>query len=300
LAIALAYAVLETKDPERWDAFLQKTVGLAPGAGPGAGRYYRMDDFAWRLQVRQGEAEGLGGLGMEYASAADLDAAVERLASLGTAVEADDALARERRVLRLVRATDPGGARVELVCGRTLGYEPFASPAGVSRFVTGDQGAMGLGHFVLPAQRIEESRRFWMEGVGMALTDTMTFPLAPGMGPSTLYFLHAMNARHHSIALLEAPSPTGIVHLMVEAGDIDDVGRFIDRCARDGVHIAASLGRHSNDRMVSAYAVTPGGYMIEFGCDGLQIDWRNWTPTTSLAPDLWGHKFSAGPQGDVS
>jgi 3,4-dihydroxy-9,10-secoandrosta-1,3,5(10)-triene-9,17-dione 4,5-dioxygenase len=107
--------------------------------------------------------------------------------------------------------------------------------------------------------------------------------------------MHADNARHHSVALFEAPAPQGIMHVMTEAATIDDLGRFIDRCARDGVHVASQFGRHSNDRMMSVYVVTPGGFMLEFGCDGLRIDRHNWVPTHSLVPDLWGHKFMGGP-----
>jgi 3,4-dihydroxy-9,10-secoandrosta-1,3,5(10)-triene-9,17-dione 4,5-dioxygenase len=47
--------------------------------------------------------------------------------------------------------------------------------------------------------------------------------------------------------------------------------------------------------MLSVYVVTPGGFMLEFGCEGLRIDWRNWVPTHSLVPDLWGHKLLGVP-----
>ena len=230
----------------------------------------------------------------EFAGAAELEACMERLLAAGYAVEEDDLRAKERGVLRLCCVADPSGHPVELVAGRTLAYAQFLSPAGVSGFVTGESGNMGFGHAVLAASDVEQSRRFWIDLIGFRLTDTMHFELAPGAPSKALYFLHADNPRHHSIALIEFPVPGGLVHFMVEANDIDDVGRFIDRCERDNVHIATRLGRHSNDRMISVYAVTPGGSMIEFGCDGLQIDWRNWVATNSLIPDLWGHKPPPG------
>ena len=64
---------------------------------------------------------------------------------------------------------DPAGAPLEPYVGRALGYEHFASPAGVSGFVTGQFGDMGLGHVVLPAPDIEASRRFWLDG-GLAIS----------------------------------------------------------------------------------------------------------------------------------
>jgi 3,4-dihydroxy-9,10-secoandrosta-1,3,5(10)-triene-9,17-dione 4,5-dioxygenase len=36
---------------------------------------------------------------------------------------------------------------------------------------------------------------------------------------------------------------------------------------------------------------TPGGFALEFGCEGLQMDWEGYTPTVSTLPSLWGHKF---------
>lgn len=289
---ALAYVVLDSPTPGKWRTFLQETVGLAAASIAGDGDFYRMDDAAWRIQVRQGEAERFAAAGIALFDNAALEACVARLRAGGHLCAEDPALAKARNVERLVRTADPCGNPIELVVGRPLGYEHFISPAGVSGFVADD---MGLGHVVLPAPDVEAAKAFWIEVIGLHLTDTMSFTLSEETGPQKLYFMHADNARHHSVALFEAPSSVGLIHLMLEARTIDDVGRFIDRCAQHGVHLASQLGRHSNDRMLSVYVVSPGGSMLEFGCDGLQIDRRTWVPTTSLVPDLWGHKFMGGP-----
>jgi 3,4-dihydroxy-9,10-secoandrosta-1,3,5(10)-triene-9,17-dione 4,5-dioxygenase len=107
--------------------------------------------------------------------------------------------------------------------------------------------------------------------------------------------MHADNPRHHNLALMGAPVPSGCVHIMLEARTLDDVGYALDRCMSRGVHISSTLGRHSNDLMVSFYALTPGGFDIEIGCMGLQVDWSRWVPTRSLAPDLWGHRWTPPP-----
>lgn len=295
MASSLMYLLLNSPKPAEWDSFLTSTVGLSARDGEDENRRYRLDDFDWRIGVNKAEAEGIAALGVEYANEAALEACLARLGRAEVAYAEDAELAKARGVLRLVRVSDPSGHPVELVVGRTLAYALFASPAGVSGFVTGEGGGMGFGHAVLAAADVEASRAFWIDLLGFALTDTMHFQFAPDMPSKALYFLHAENERHHSIALIEFPVPGGLVHFMVEANNIDDVGRFIDRCERDGVMIATKLGRHSNDRMLSVYALTPGGSMVEFGCDGLRIDWRNWVPTTSLVPDLWGHKSGLGP-----
>jgi 3,4-dihydroxy-9,10-secoandrosta-1,3,5(10)-triene-9,17-dione 4,5-dioxygenase len=89
-------------------------------------------------------------------------------------------------------------------------------------------------------------------------------------------------------------SQAGIIHLMIEAATLDDVGRALDRCARRGGTISASLGRHANDRMVSFYVRTPGGFDIEYGTDGLLVDDSAWVSRQTTAVSLWGHVFAAG------
>ena len=40
---------------------------------------------------------------------------------------------------------------------------------------------------------------------------------------------------------------------------------------RRKVKMSATLGRHVNDKMLSFYMKTPGGFDIEFGCEGLEV-----------------------------
>jgi 3,4-dihydroxy-9,10-secoandrosta-1,3,5(10)-triene-9,17-dione 4,5-dioxygenase len=64
-----------------------------------------------------------------------------------------------------------------------------------------------------------------------------------------------------------------------------------------GLHISSTLGKHSNDLMVSFYVQTPGGFDDELGWSGLEVDWAKWVPTRSLIPDLWGHRWAPPPAG---
>jgi 3,4-dihydroxy-9,10-secoandrosta-1,3,5(10)-triene-9,17-dione 4,5-dioxygenase len=104
------------------------------------------------------------------------------------------------------------------------------------------------------------------------------------------------NPRHHSLALAPFPSAAGIVHLMIELERLDDVGLAMDRCARRGATVSATLGRHANDEMVSFYVATPGGFDIEYGTDGLRVDPQTWVSRETTAVSRWGHKWS-GPGG---
>jgi 3,4-dihydroxy-9,10-secoandrosta-1,3,5(10)-triene-9,17-dione 4,5-dioxygenase len=108
-------------------------------------------------------------------------------------------------------------------------------------------------------------------------------------------FMHCANPRHHSLALIPMPVTSGAVHAMVEARTLNDVGFAYDRCIAAGSRIASTIGRHSNDEMVSFYVTTPGGFDLEFGCMGLQPDWSTWVPTRSLVPSIWGHQWAPPP-----
>jgi 3,4-dihydroxy-9,10-secoandrosta-1,3,5(10)-triene-9,17-dione 4,5-dioxygenase len=90
------------------------------------------------------------------------------------------------------------------------------------------------------------------------------------------------------------PTPSGIVHLMIEVRDADDVGLCLDRALRRKVPMSATLGRHVNDLMLSFYMKTPGGFDVEFGCEGRQVHDENWIARESTAVSLWGHDFSLG------
>jgi 3,4-dihydroxy-9,10-secoandrosta-1,3,5(10)-triene-9,17-dione 4,5-dioxygenase len=198
-------------------------------------------------------------------------------------------------VRAVARLRDPGGNTLELYHGAELDYAKFVSPCGIARFETGFNGNMGLGHVVLPTKKLAETWRFYRDVLGFGETDYMHFhfnpdPKDPGQG---LHFMHVANPRHHSLALYEDPgeSPSGCVHAMVEVCTVDEVGYCLDRVQAAGVPIVSTLGRHSNDRMLSFYMLTPGGFALEFGCDGLQMDWHGYTPTVSTLPSVWGHKF---------
>jgi 3,4-dihydroxy-9,10-secoandrosta-1,3,5(10)-triene-9,17-dione 4,5-dioxygenase len=163
-------------------------------------------------------------------------------------------------------------------------------------FVTGEQG---LGHIVLPVTDDEEALRFYADVLGFRLRDSMRMPGEfVGKEPGSTVWLRFLgcNPRHHSLAFLPMPTPTGIVHLMVEVESADDVGLCHDRALRRKVPMSATLGRHVNDLMLSFYMKTPGGFDIEYGCEGRTVEDESWIARESTAVSLWGHDFTLGAQ----
>lgn len=118
--------------------------------------------------------------------------------------------------------------------------------------------------------------------LGFRLSDYITRPLqAVGMH---------VNPRHHSLALIEGkPGDHPFHHVMVEYNHLDDVGRLYDMALQREGLIRTTLGRHSNDHMLSFYSQTPGGFLIETGWGGRLIpDSAEWKPQDSFGPQPLG------------
>ncbi|MCZ4077994.1 VOC family protein [Rhodococcus sp. H36-A4] len=293
---SLAYMRIEATDMNAWREYGLKVLGMVEGKGvtPGA-LYLRMDDFPARLVIVPGEKDRLLVSGWETANAAELQSIRSSLDSAGVSYKEGTAeQIQDRRVDELIVFEDPSGNTLEAFHGAALEHRRVVSPYGHT-FVTGEQG---LGHVVLSTDDDDASLRFYRDVLGFRLRDSMRLPPQmmgrPADGdPGWLRFF-GCNPRHHSLAFLPMPTPSGIVHLMIEVENSDDVGLGLDRALRKKVPMSATLGRHVNDLMLSFYMKTPGGFDIEFGCEGRQVEDEKWVARESTAVSLWGHDFSVG------
>jgi 3,4-dihydroxy-9,10-secoandrosta-1,3,5(10)-triene-9,17-dione 4,5-dioxygenase len=293
---SLGYLRIEATDMAAWREYGLKVLGMVEGKGTNPDALYlRMDDFPARLVISPGSADRLAVTGWEVANAGELDELRSRLdgASVPYKEGTPDELA-DRRVDELISFDDPSGNTQEVFHGVALQHRRVVSPYGHT-FVTGEQG---LGHVVLSTKDDEASLRFYRDVLGFRLRDSMRLPPQmlgrPADGPPAWLRFFGCNPRHHSLAFLPMPTPSGIVHLMVEVENTDDVGLCLDRAIRRKVPMSATLGRHVNDLMLSFYMKTPGGFDVEFGCEGRQVDDDNWIARESTAVSLWGHDFSVG------
>jgi 3,4-dihydroxy-9,10-secoandrosta-1,3,5(10)-triene-9,17-dione 4,5-dioxygenase len=140
---------------------------------------------------------------------------------------------------------------------------------------------------VIGAPDLDATGRFYTDMLGLKVSDYMDFERA-GRSYSMAFF-HAADGRHHSLALVAGP--TRINHLMIETDNIDAVGHALDRVRRAAIPLRSTLGRHSNDLMVSFYAYSPNGVAVEVGCDGIRIDDATWKVARLETPSLWGHEY---------
>ena len=288
---ALGYLRLEATDLDAWERFARDGLDMEVRRHGDSELRIRIDERPARLVIAAGDANRLTAVGWEAASLSALARVTAALGDAGHAVtEATADELADRRVEAMVHVEDPNGTHLEIYAGPALDHRPVTSSAG-SRFVAGD---LGLGHVVLPEPEIDAAMDFYQDVLGFQHRDSMRLP---GMGPdgtdAWIRFL-GCNPRHHSIALFQGPVPSGIVHLMVEVDDLDAVGRGLDRCRDLEAPLSATLGRHTNDQMVSFYVGTPGGFDVEYGTGGLVVDPDSWVTTEITAVSYWGHTWNFG------
>ena len=161
----------------------------------------------------------------------------------------------------LISFADPDGHAVEVFHGPEMGGA--ASTTGDSGFVA---GAQGLGHLVLATSDMARAMEFYTSMLGMKVSDYVNGAIG------SLGFLHC-NPRHHSIAFVQLANPRKrINHFMLQRDSINDVGRTYDAVQEGVAPLLVTMGRHSNDEMVSFYMANPSGFGVEYGW-GARAKW---------------------------
>jgi len=281
---ALGYLELGVKSLADWRSYAETVLGVGVYAD-GDALNLRYDSDIWRIRLVETGEDDIRCAGFQVASMEALHALGERLRSQGVPVSAvSPADTAARGVDHLLVCNDPFGLRVELYVGNRSTNESFTSPRNVSGFVT---DGLGLGHMVIAVGDQEQAESFYMRGLGFLLSDHIL--LGPPDRQLKLTFLHC-NPRHHSLAIAPVPSPKRLNHIMLQVATLDDVGSGLDSANKAGVHISSTLGKHTNDQMVSFYMRTPSGFDIEYGCAGIEIDDAIWQPATYHSGSFWGHK----------
>lgn len=284
----LGYMGFEVADVRAWRAFATTKLGLMEAAADETEATFRIDSRAWRLSVSHGPADDYLYSGYEVDSEQGLQEVRQSLEAHGVAVKVAGAeLTAKRGVLGLISCNDPFGNRIEVYYGGTELFErPFASPTGVSGFQTGDQG---IGHYVLNVADVDAALAFYTKVLGFQLADVIDWKLGEGM-QVTLYFLYC-NGRHHSFAFAKLPGTKRLHHFMLQTDSMDDVGLAYDRFEADRA-VVMTLGRHTNDHMISFYGATPSGFAVEYGWGAREVT-RHWSVVRYDRISIWGHKFQA-------
>src|SRR4051795_7807128 len=286
--LGLGYAGFGSDALDDWRQFGTGLVGLQAVERGNSLLAFRMDDRKQRIVIDRAMGDGTRFFGWEVADATALDALAAKLEQAGIEVTAEpQTLADARRVQALISFRDPAGNRLEAFYGAEIDNTPFRPGRSISGFRT---GPLGLGHAVLTVENIDAVMPFYVDVLGFGLSDYMQEPFRA-------YFFH-INARHHSLALIET-GRNGMHHLMAELFSLDDVGQCYDIALSQQDRVNVTLGRHTNDFMTSFYAKTPSSFMVECGWGGREIDATTWQPfELTDGPSLWGHERVWLPPAD--
>lgn len=288
----LGYLKVQTTDIARWRELTVDALAFQEATGPDPdGLYLRMDERAARLVVLPGDRDQVLAVGWEVRDQFALAAVGRAVEASGTAVKVlTQADCDERRVEAGITFDDPAGTPTEVFFGPVLDHSPVLT-GHAQQFVTGEQG---MGHVVLPTTNPEETVAFYTEVLGFLPRGAIRLGGPGGDGPPRRVRFMGVNERHHSLAVCPAPhgEPPGLVHLMVEVDSLDAVGRALDKVNKLGFSLSSTLGRHTNDKMVSFYVRAPGGWDLEYGCEGMRVDETHYTAEEITADSYWGHDWS--------
>lgn len=280
---ALGYLQLTATDLDRWQDFGQRVLGLMADRRSDDRLLFRIDEKTYRIEVRPGEAGGVTAVGWETKGPDELAELENRLTAAGYEVtRPGESVAKERMVSDLIQFRDPDDCYDhEIFWGLSTSSVRFASPIG-AEFVAGGEG---LGHVLQVVSEPARYESLFLDVLGFRLSDHID--LAPGLAAT---FLHC-NPRHHSFAFTpQVPGrPLGVGHFMLEVTELDVIGRALEHIEREPHRLLKTFGRHSNDRMISFYLLTPSDVGLEFGTGGIKIDDETWSPTRYDTAHLWGH-----------
>lgn len=284
----LGYLGLGVTNLGEWERFATEILGMQISERRDDGSLMiRMDDHHYRFLLQRGGNDDLACIGWEVPDRASLMSVAEQVRAAGIEVThagADEAQARS--VVEMIKFRDPNGVPSEIVYGPLVHDDPFVSPREISGFSTGD---LGLGHFILVVNDLDQSLDFYMNALGFRISDFITMNMGR-MGAVRLAFLHC-NPRHHTIAMVANPATQKrLNHIMVEVNSVDDVGATYELCQDRNVPIVTSLGRHTNDKMLSFYMGSPSGFAVEYGWGGRRVDDSTWQVQMHTSASVWGHR----------
>ena len=268
---------------DEWRRFAPDILGMQVVDGPDGSLLLRMDERPYRIAIVPDDTDRVLASAFEVRDRKALDLAVREIEAAGVAVKHGTAEeAAIRQVEAFVALDDPNGNPLEIFYSQAVDGLQAQLPHG-GGFVT---GALGCGHVVLPSADLDAAFDFFTNVMGFRHRDSMAINL-PNGASLRLRFI-GCNARHHTIALTASQSPQGLRHMMIEADSIQTLGRTFARAREAGV-LKTELGQHSNDEVLSFYLFCPGGYEIEFGVHGRQVDDATWLTRDLTQLSFWGY-----------
>ena len=150
-----------------------------------------------------------------------------------------------------------------------------------------------LGHVVLQRAKYRESLNWYLDQLGMIVSDFLFYPGQRDRGP-TMSFIRCDRgqtpADHHTIALALGPTDR-YLHSAYQVCDLDALAAGGEYLKDQGHQRSWGIGRHIQGSQIFDYWRDPDGFLVEHFTDGDLFDSTlepGWAPFTGSGLAQWG------------
>lgn len=150
-----------------------------------------------------------------------------------------------------------------------------------------------LGHLVMQSTRYLEALNWYLDNLGMIVSDFLYFPGQRDRGP-TMSFIRCDRGLsptdHHTLALALGPA-NRYVHSAYQVSDLDALAAGGEYLCERGYFRSWGIGRHIQGSQIFDYWRDPDGYLFEHFADGDLFDNTlepGWAPFTASGLAQWG------------
>jgi catechol 2,3-dioxygenase-like lactoylglutathione lyase family enzyme len=209
-----------------------------------------------------------------------------------------------------VDLVDPSGIPVRVVAG-THQLEPLPAQTphtfnfghelrranAMQRSLREPARVQRLGHVVLQTTKYLEALDWYLDHLGMIVSDFLFFPGQRDRGP-TMSFIRCDRgqtpADHHTLAMALGPS-NRYVHSAYQVCDLDTLAAGGEYLKGHGYQRSWGIGRHIQGSQIFDYWRDPDGFLVEHFSDGDMFDCTlepGWAPFTASGLAQWGPPVS--------
>ncbi|CAN5778511.1 VOC family protein [soil metagenome] len=150
-----------------------------------------------------------------------------------------------------------------------------------------------LGHVVLQSTKYVETLDWYLDNLGMIVSDFLYFPGQRELGP-TMSFIRCDRGDtptdHHTLALALGPS-NRYVHSAYQVCDLDALAAGGEYLREHGYRRSWGIGRHIQGSQLFDYWRDPDGFLVEHFADGDMFDSTiepGWAAFTASGLSQWG------------
>ncbi|PWN03278.1 2,3-dihydroxybiphenyl 1,2-dioxygenase [Nocardioides silvaticus] len=154
-----------------------------------------------------------------------------------------------------------------------------------------------LGHVVLQSNRYLESLDWYLQHLGLIVSDFQYFEGQRDRGP-TMSFIRcdrgSQPADHHTLAMALGPR-NRYVHSAYQVADLDALAAGGEHLREKGYFRSWGIGRHIQGSQIFDYWRDPDGFLVEHFTDGDMFDNTlepGWAPMTASGLAQWGPPVS--------